>query len=271
MQDNYNNYLERIQGVILEHNYNDDGQLGYQRCILKILANSPFNAEITIIMNVDTWNKYVGYSALRSWRGCSESPPENCDEREFYFNLHDRKFYMASTIEDKSDRVWRESSFADIINVSHSAWRFSWHIHAYDNRFHTGQTCEFSAYAIDGNKRPYKPSTIDKDFSKYKWIYEPLSFTAGEITSESVEHLITEMQIPQPVADKIIQKCKSDIKESRKEIRLRWCENIKTRLSNLWKRFTKQETPISIVWKGVAIISWVITIWALYFKSKTGP
>ena len=98
MQYDYENYLERIQGVILEHNYNDDGQLGYQRCILKILANSPFHAEITIRMNVDTWNKYVNYSATRSWRGYLESPPENCDEREFYFNLHDRKFYMASTL-----------------------------------------------------------------------------------------------------------------------------------------------------------------------------
>ena len=253
--EQYRGYLERIQGIILEHNYNDSGHLNYQKCILKILVNYPFNAEISIIMNVDTWNKYVNYSASRYWRGVLESHPENCGERDFYFNLQDRKFYMASTIEDKSDRVWRESSLENIITVSHSAWRFSRHIYADYNRFHTGQTCEFYAYAIDGNDRPHKPSTVDKDFSKYKWIYDPLTFKANEITSESVEHLITKMQIPKPVADRIIQR-----KRSRKEARRRWWQNIKTTCSNLYKRFMKQEAPINFVWKGVAIIGGIIFI-----------
>ncbi|MYK21104.1 hypothetical protein F4054_02450 [Candidatus Poribacteria bacterium] len=47
-----------------------------------------------------------------------------------------------------------------------------------------------------------------------------------------------------------------------------WGIKIKTTLFNLWKRFTKQETPISIVWKAAAIISSIVAIWALFFKDK---
>ena len=47
-----------------------------------------------------------------------------------------------------------------------------------------------------------------------------------------------------------------------------WGLKVKTTFSNLWKRFTKQETPISIVWKGAAIISSIIAIWALFFKDN---
>ena len=274
MQDNYENYSERIQGVILEHNY---GNRAFSTCkdyILKILVNDPFNAEISIIMNTDIWNKFAGYSAVRRWKGFLESHPENCNNQDFYCNFQEGKFY-ALTIDDKGYHLWTESTVEEIIGISHSAWRFSSHI-SIDDRFHPGQTCEFYAYAKDGNNRLYKPSTIDKDFSKYNWIYNPLTFTAHEITSESVEHLITKMQIPKPVADKIIQKCKSERKRSRKEAGQRRWQNIKTTCSNLWKRFMKQEPPINIVWKGVAIISGIIaiissiiTIWALFFKDKT--
>ena len=47
-----------------------------------------------------------------------------------------------------------------------------------------------------------------------------------------------------------------------------WWIQVKTTASNLWKGFTKQETPISIVWKSIAIISSIIAIWALFFKDK---
>ncbi len=272
MQDNYEDYLERIQGVILEHNYDGSSHFEHKSYFLKILVNDPFNAEISIIMNIDIWNKYVSYSASRYWRGVSESHPENYENLDSYFNLQDCKFYTVSTIDDKNDPVWRESNLEGLINLSRSAWRFSRHIHVDYNRFHTGQTCEFYAYAKDRNNRFYKPSTIDQGFSKYKWIYNPLTFKAHEITSESVEHLITKMQIPKLVANKIIQKCKSEKKRCRKEARQQWKIKVKTKFSNLWKRFMKQEPPINVVWKSVAIINGIIAIWiaiwALFLKDK---
>ena len=261
MQYNYESYLERIQGVILEHNYDGSYHSTCKDYILKILVNHPFNAEISIIMNTDTWNKYVNYSVSRNWRGFLESHPERYDNQDLYCNLQDGKFYIASTIDDKDCPIWRESTLEKIINVSYLAWRFSGHIHTDYNRFHTGQTCEFYAYAIDNNNRLYKPSTIDEDFFKYNWIYDPLTFKAHEITSESVEHLITKMQIPKLVADRIIQKCKSERKRSQKKARQQWKIKVKTTFSNLWKRFMKQEPPINIVWKGVAIINGIIVIW----------
>lgn len=233
MQYNYENYLERMQGVILEHNYDGSYHSTRKDYILKILVNHPFNAEISISMNTDAWNKYVSYSFERNWRGFQDSHPENCNSMDFYCNPQEGKFYLGSSTDDKDYPAWQETSLTEIVRINYSAWRFSRHIHIGYNRFHAGQTCEFYAYAIDNNDRFYKPSTIDKDFFKYNWIYNPLTFKALEITSESVEHLITKMQIPKLVADKIIQKCKSERKRSGKEKRQRWCQNIKTRFSNL--------------------------------------
>ena len=204
MQYNYESYLECMQGVILEHNYDNSYHSTCKDYILKILVNHPFNAEISIIMNTDTWNKYVNYSVSHNWQGFLESHPENYNSQNFYCNLQDGKFYIASTIDDKDYPVWRESTLEKIINVSHLAWRFSRHIHIDYNRFHTGQTCEFYAYAIDNNDRLYKPSTIEDNFPKYKWIYNPLTFKAHDITSESIEHLIAKTPPPKLVADKII-------------------------------------------------------------------
>ena len=191
----YESYLESMQGVILEHNYDRSSYFQPKDYILKILVNHPFNAEISIIMNTDTWNKYVNYSASNSWRGALETHPEGYSSiHDFYYNLQEDRFYRGF-IDHTGDLVWRESTIGQIIDVSRLAWRFSRHIEIEDNRFHAGQTCEFTAYAIDKNKRLYKPSTIDKDFFKYTWIYDPLTFKAQEITSESVEHLITKMQM----------------------------------------------------------------------------
>lgn len=204
MQYNYENYSEKIQGIILEHNYDGSYHSTLDNYILKILVNDPFNAEISIRMNTDTWNEYVNYSADHHWKGFLESHPENWNRQDFYCNLQDRKFYMVSTIDDKHYPVWQETTLQKIIQTSHLAWRFTRHTNTDYNRFHVGQTCKFFAYAINRNGDLYKPSAIDEDFSKYTWIYNPLTFTVHEITSESIEHLIAKIPIPKPVLDKII-------------------------------------------------------------------
>ena len=103
-------------------------------------------------------------------------------------------------------REWSKFPVAvqKIIQESHLAWRFTRHINTDYNRFHVGQTCKFFAYAINKNGALYKPSAIDEDFSKYTWIYNPLTFTVHEITSESIEYLIAKTSIPKRVLDKII-------------------------------------------------------------------
>ena len=204
MQYNYESYLEKMQGVILEHNYDGSYHSTLDNYILKILVNHPFNAEISIRMNTDTWNEYVNYSLDRKWRGFLDSHPEAHNSMEFYCNRQEGRFYMASSTDDKDYPVWEETTLTKIITISRSAWIFSRHRHIDYNRFHAGQTCEFYAYATDDNERLYKPSTIDENFSKYTWIYNPLTFTVHEITSESIEHLIAKTPIPKPVLDKII-------------------------------------------------------------------
>ena len=190
--------------VILEHNHDGSYYSTLDNYTLKILVSDPFNAEISIRMNTDTWNEYVNYSADHHWRGFLESHPEKWNRQDFYCNLQDRKFYMVSTIDDKRYPVWQETTLQKIIQISHLAWRFTRHINTDYNRFHVGQTCKFFAYAINRNGDPYKPSAIDEDFSKYTWIYNPLTFTVHEITSESIEHLIAKTPPPKLVADKII-------------------------------------------------------------------
>ena len=268
MQHNYESYSECMKGVILEHNYDKSYHSTLDDYILKILVNDPFNAEISIRMNTDTWNEYVNYYAGDYWRGFLESHPERSNKQDFYCNLQDRKFYMVSTIDDKGYPVWEETTLRSIIGKSHLAWRFSRHIHIGYNKIHVGQHCEFVAYAMDNNERLYKPSTIDENFSKYTWIYEPLTFKAGEITSKSIEHLIARMEITERVAHIVNQKQKSQKEESRKKATQELKLKVKTPFSNLWEKFTKEETPINILWKVLAIISSIIAIWALFFKDQ---
>ena len=127
MQYNYEIYLERMQGVILEHNY-DDTHFEYKSYILKILVNNPFNAEISISMNTDIWQEYVNYSHYHHWKGFLENHPEKWNRQNFYCNPQNHKFYMVSTIDDKGYPVWEKTTLERIIQVSHLAWRFSRHI-----------------------------------------------------------------------------------------------------------------------------------------------
>ena len=272
MQDNYKSYLETMQGIVLEHNYGSSYHSTRKDYILKILVNDPFNAEISISMNTDTWNKYVNFSASDYWRGFLESHPENWGEQNFYCNPQDRKFYMVSTIDDKGCSVWEETTLAKIIHESHLAWHFSRHINAWCNKIHVGQHCQFSAYAIDNNERLYKPSTIDENFSKYDWIYDPFTFKAQEITSESIEYLIDDLVAKtapsKSAVDKILKKYKSKRKTISKKARQQLKIKVKTTFSNLWKKFTKGETPIGIVWKGFTIIMTILAIWGWFFRGK---
>lgn len=229
MQNYDKNYSERIQGIILEHNSTN-------RDSHKILVNDPFNAEISIIIDVNIWNKYVNYSVSQHWKGFLESHPENSYDQNFYCNLQDGKFYVAF-IGEENDLVWRESSLNEIVTESYFTWRFSRHIDVNYN-YHIGQICEFHACGVDNNNRLYKPSTIDKDFSKYNWIYDPFTFKAQDITDESIEYLITEIGISKPVFDKVVQKYKFQRKQLRKEVRQRLIQKIKTAPSNLWKKLT---------------------------------
>ena len=234
MQDYDKIYSERIQGIILEHKSTD-------RHSHKILVNDPFNAEISIIIDVDIWNKYCNYSVSRHWKGFLESHPENCYDQNFYCNLQDGKFYVALTIGEENDLVWRESSINEIVTEIYFSWRFSRHIHVDYNKYHIGQICEFHAYVVDNNNRLYKPSTIDKDFSKYNWIYDPLTFKAQDITDESIEYLIAETGISKPVFDKVVQKYKFQRKQLRKEVRQHLIQKIKNVPSNLWKKLTRYD------------------------------
>ena len=268
MQYNYESYSEKMQGIILEHNYDGSYHSIGKDYTLKILVTHPFSAKIPIRMNSDTWNEYVNYYAGDCWRGFLESHPERWHRQDFYCNPQEGKFYMVSTIDDKGCPVWEETTLQKIIQISHLAWRFSRHIHIGYNKIHVGQHCEFVAYAMDDNERLYKPSTIDENFSKYTWIYEPLTFKAGEITNESIEHLIARMEITERVAHIVNQKQKSQRKESRKKATQELKLKVKTPFSNLWEKFTKEETPINVLWKVLAIISSIIAIWALFFNDK---
>ena len=272
MQYNYESYSEKMQGIILEHNYDGSYHSTSKDYTLKILVTHPFSAKIPISMNSDTWNEYVNYYVDFHWRGFLESHPERWNRQDFYCNLQDSKFYVVSAIDDKGYPVWQETTLKKIIQISHLAWRFTRHINTDYNRFHVGQTCKFFAYAIDNNERLYKPSTIDENFSKYTWIYNPLTFTVHEITSESIEYLIDDLVAKtapsKSAVDKILKKYKSKRKTISKKARQELKIKVKTTFSNLWKGFTKGETPISIVWKGFTIIMTILAIWGWFFRGK---
>ena len=298
---NKNKSIETMKGVLLS--YKEGYQNEKKDYSLTILIDDPFNAKISIEIDNDEWNKYVNYHIDHKWKGILDSHPENCNSLDSYFNIQEHEFYMASTIDDKGNPIWQKSTLEKIVYASYRAMSFNRHIRTDYNRYHVGQHCKFSAYAIDDNENFYKPSSIKKDFHEYQWIFYPTTFTAHEITSDSIEHLIAKTPPPKLVADKIIldhiqeyqhsktnglnidglvaeippsesatleilQNYKAERKQSQKKARQQWKLKVKTTFSNLWERFTKQETPISIVWKGTAIISSIIAIWALFFKNK---
>ena len=193
---------ETMKGVFLS--YKEGYQNEKKDCSLTILIDDPFNAKINIEIDTDEWNEYINYFINRKWKGILESHPEKPNSGDCYLNSQEHEFYIASTIDDKGNPIWQKSTLEKFLYASYAAMRFSRHIHTDYNRYHAGQRCEFKAYAIDANDNLFKPSSIKKDFHEYQWIFYPTTFTAHDITSESIEHLIAKTPPPKLVADKII-------------------------------------------------------------------
>ena len=76
MQNKYER-TERMKGVFFgsKKDYRNQAE-DYS---LTILINDPFNAQISIEIDIDEWNKYVNYDFANKWRTALDSPPKNCD------------------------------------------------------------------------------------------------------------------------------------------------------------------------------------------------
>ena len=256
--------IETMKGVFLS------SKEGYQSEIkdysLTILIEDPFNAKISIEIDTDEWNKYVNYRFERNWRGSLDSHPQNSNNDDFYFNLQEGKFYMASI--DKGDLIWQESTLRNIVNVSYLAWRFRRHIHTEFNRYHAGQQCEFQAYAIDTNENLYKPSSIKKDFHEYQWKFYPTTFKAHEISEKTIKYLVEKTPIPKETTDEMVrhhqeqdkakqQKEKDDRKTSRKEQRSIVLGNINTHFER-YQHFYRYGVIGGILWLIGIIIAIIL-------------
>ena len=213
MQNKYES-VETMKGIFLS--YKEGYQSEIKDYILTILINDPFNAKISIEIDTDQWNQYVNYSFMDNWRGFLDDHPENCYRSNFYFNLQEREFYIA-TIDDKGDRIWQRSTINNIISITYSAWRFKRHIHTEFNRYHAGQQCEFQAYAIDTNENLYKPSSIKKDFHEYQWIFYPTTFKAHEISENTIKHLVERTPISKETRDIVVRSYKKRKKAKQQE------------------------------------------------------
>ena len=198
MQNKYER-AERMKGVFLD--YKKDYRSQAEDYSLTVLINDPFNAQISIEIDIDEWNKYVNYDFADKWRTVLDSPPKNCGRNDFYFNLQEGEFYITSTVDDKYEPVWEKATLTNIVNMSRAAWRFSRHIHTDFNRYHAGQLCDFSAYAIDANENLCKPSSIKKDFHEYRWIFYPTTFQAHEISENTIKYLVEKTPISKETRD----------------------------------------------------------------------
>lgn len=99
-------------------------------------------------------------------------------------------------------------------------------------------------------------------------IHGLLKFPYYLLNEDTIDDFVEEIPISKEMTDKMVRYHKSKRKDKQRAKKRELRQNLLDKLSKPWKRFTKEETPISIVWKGAAIISSIIAIWALFFKDK---
>lgn len=213
-------YIEKMEGIII------DKISTSQSFSLKVDIKKPFESQIEVRLDRYFWNQYINYHYDDKWKGILEKAPEVKYFKDNYYNSQDQNFYIAS---DTEDNEWKKENFTQIINEAIWADRLKLHINSI---FHTGQPCHFAGYAIDGNNRLHKPSTIHRDFEKYIWVYNPFTFRISPLDENTIDNLVEKIPISKQMTKKMLSYHNSKDKAQHQEKR-------KGTWGNLLNKFSK--------------------------------
>ena len=206
-------YIGEITGKVSHTQRGDSG--------LTISVTAPFRGEILIKCDIDI--RYAYWNLISLMKPQSEHIEE---EYKCYYHTEEEAFYISKYQAGKGV-VPEEINPQFIIEYTKNYQRLHSHFQSLD-KLHKGQSCSFLGYAIDRNKRPMHPSTVESSFHKYEWFYNPFSFQIKLLDENTIDDFVEETPISKEMADKMVlyhqeqdkakqQKEKDDKQQNKKE------------------------------------------------------
>ena len=188
---------------------------------LTISVTAPFRGKILI--KCDENIRYTYWQTISLIEPQSEHIEE---ENKCYYHTEEESFYISQyqvgkgVVPKEINRQW-------IVDHTKNYQRLQSHFQSL-NKLHKGQSCSFLGYAIDRNKRPMHPSTVESSFNKHEWFYNPFSFEVVPLDENTIDDFVEETPISKEMTDKMVryhqeqdkakqQKEKDDKKQNRKE------------------------------------------------------
>ena len=183
-------YVGEISGKISHTPRGDSG--------LTISVTAPFIGEILITCDTDI--RYAYWNLISLMKPQSEHIEE---EYKCYYHTEEEAFYISKYQVGKGV-VPEEINPQFIIEYTKNYQRLQSHFQSL-NKLHKGQSCSFQGYAIDRNKRPMHPSTVESSFNKHEWFYNPFSFEVVPLDENTIDDFVEETPISKEMTDKMVR------------------------------------------------------------------
>lgn len=195
VSENMNKYGEKMTGKF-SHNPSKDG--------IVISVISPFDEEIHMDCDNDIYQEYRNtYSLLEPQ---ADHPDNERYDRLFYYNTQEKLYYRAEwgpTEESGWGRIWFKT---DILYIRKHAIRYE-KLQAHFRRYreiHKGQLCVFIGYAVDPNRQPKRPSTVESMRDRHEWLYDPFSFDVAPLDENTIDDFVEETPISKEMTNKMV-------------------------------------------------------------------
>ena len=245
-------YVGEIRGKISHTSH--DGEL-------TISVTVPFTGEILIKCDTDISHTY--------WQIISLIEPQSEHiEKEYkcYYHTEEEAFYISQYQVGKGV-VPKEINSQFIIEHTKNYQRLQSHFQSM-KKLHKGQSCSFLGYAIDRNKRPMHPSTVESSFNKHEWFYNPFSFEVVPLDENTIDDFVEETPISKEMTNKMVlyhqsqdklkqQKEKDDKKKNKKERREAFLNKINAHFEK-YEKIYKYGIGMGVLWLISIILQLVI-------------
>ena len=164
---------------------------------LTISVTAPFRGEILIKCDTDISHTYWNLISL------IEPQSEHIEEEDKCYYHTEQEFFYVGRYEAGKGVVPKKINSKWIIDYITNYQRLRLHFQSL-YKLHKGQSCSFFGYAIDRNKRPMHPSTVESSFNKHEWFYNPFSFQIELLDENTIDDFVEETPISKEMTDKMV-------------------------------------------------------------------
>ena len=246
-------YVGRIIGKISHISHSNE---------LTISVTDPFRAKILI--KSDDEIRYTYWQTISLIEPQSEHIEE---ENKCYYHTEEEDFYI-SQYQGEKGVVPKKINSNFIIEHTKNYQRLESHFRSL-NKLYKGQSCSFYGYAIDRNKRPMHPSTVESSFNKYEWFYNPFTFEVTPLDENTIDDFVKETPISKEMTEKMVlyhqeqdqlkqQKERDDKKKNDKEKREAFLNKINGHFEKNEKLY-KYGIGMGVLW----LLGAILQIWRL--------